>query len=75
MFRHLGGILYSTRCGPSAVDAVEEFMQIFVDQCGFIDYFKSHWLSYIGISQVLFNFVYIEDTYAFDLDLQLAFQI
>lgn len=53
MFRHLGGILYCTRCGPSAVDAVEEFMEIFVDQCGFMDYFKNHWLSNIGISQVL----------------------
>ncbi|XP_028779360.1 uncharacterized protein LOC114735774 [Neltuma alba] len=49
MFRHLGGILYSTRGGPSAVDAIEEFMQIFVDQCGFIDYFKSHCLSNIDM--------------------------
>lgn len=49
MFRHLGGILYCTRYGSSAVDAIEEFMQIFVDQCGFIDYFKSHFLSNIGI--------------------------
>ncbi|XP_054798607.1 uncharacterized protein LOC129303357 [Prosopis cineraria] len=49
MFRHMGGILYSARCGPSVVEAIEEFMQIFVDQCGFIDYFKSHWLSNIDM--------------------------
>ncbi|KAK4277111.1 hypothetical protein QN277_015160 [Acacia crassicarpa] len=49
IFRHLGGILYCTRCGSSAVDAIEEFMQIFVDQCGFMDYFKSHCLSNIDM--------------------------
>ncbi|KAF7830218.1 uncharacterized protein G2W53_012551 [Senna tora] len=49
MFRHMGGILYCTRCGPSAIDAVEEFMQIFVDQRGFIDYFKNHWLPNIDM--------------------------
>ncbi|WJX49112.1 hypothetical protein P8452_35587 [Trifolium repens] len=47
MFRKLGWILYSTRCGLSAMDVIEEFMQIFVDQCSFIDYFKSHTLAII----------------------------
>ncbi|GAU49515.1 hypothetical protein TSUD_306690 [Trifolium subterraneum] len=37
------------RCGPSATDAIEEFMQIFVDQCAFIDYFKSHTLAIIDV--------------------------
>ncbi|XP_045804799.1 uncharacterized protein LOC123898001 isoform X2 [Trifolium pratense] len=49
MFRQLGWILYSTRCGPNATDAIEEFMQIFVDQCAFIDYFKSHTLAIIDV--------------------------
>ncbi|XP_061346206.1 uncharacterized protein LOC133291878 isoform X2 [Gastrolobium bilobum] len=49
MFRHLGWILYCTRCGPNAMDAVEELMQIFVDQCAFMDYFKSHWLATIDM--------------------------
>ena len=53
MFKHLGWILYCTRCGPNAMDAVEEFMQIFVDQCAFMDYFKGQWLGSIGIFQVL----------------------
>ena len=35
------------------MDAVEEFMQIFVDQCAFMDYFKGQWLGSIGIFQVL----------------------
>uniref|UniRef100_A0A0R0JDB0 MULE transposase domain-containing protein n=1 Tax=Glycine max TaxID=3847 RepID=A0A0R0JDB0_SOYBN len=49
MFRHLGWILYCTKCGPNAMDAVEELMQIFVDQCAFMDYFKSHWLGSIDM--------------------------
>ncbi|KAE9586989.1 putative Zinc finger, SWIM-type [Lupinus albus] len=49
MFRHLGWVLYCTRCGPNAMDTVEEFMQIFVDQCAFMDYFKSHWLASIDL--------------------------
>ncbi|KHN16480.1 hypothetical protein glysoja_036582 [Glycine soja] len=49
MFRHLGWILYCTKCGPNAMDAVEELMQIFVDQCAFMDYFKSHWLASIDM--------------------------
>ncbi|OIW15052.1 hypothetical protein TanjilG_13979 [Lupinus angustifolius] len=49
MFRHLGWVLYCTRCGPNAMDTVEEFMQIFVDQCTFMDYFKSRWLASIDL--------------------------
>jgi hypothetical protein len=45
----------ATRCGLSAMDAIEEFMQIFVDQCAFIDYFKSHTLAIIGIFQLMLN--------------------
>jgi hypothetical protein len=55
MFRQLGWVLYSTRCGPNAMDAIEELMQIFVDQCAFIDYFKSHTLAIIGIFQLMVN--------------------
>lgn len=49
MFKHLGWILYCTRSGPNAVDAIEEFMQVFVDQCDFMDYFRIRWLPSIGI--------------------------
>lgn len=49
MFKHLGGLLYCTRSGPNAMDAVEEFLQVFVDQCAFMDYFKRRWLPNIGI--------------------------
>lgn len=49
MFKHLGWILYSTRSGPNADNAVEEFMQVYVDQCIFMDYFKSRWLPYIEL--------------------------
>lgn len=59
--------MYSTRCGPNAVDAVEELMQIFVDQCAFMDYFKSRWLDIIGIFQVMVSFVFIEETYTLAL--------
>lgn len=44
MFKYLGRILYCTRNGPSAMDAIEEFLQIFVDQCAFMDYFNHRWL-------------------------------
>lgn len=49
MFKHLGWILYCTRNGPNAMDAIEEFMQVFVDQRAFMDYFKIRWLPTIGI--------------------------
>lgn len=55
----LGWILYSTRCGPNAMNAVEELMQIFVDQCAFMDYFKNHWLPILGIFQVMVSFCII----------------
>ncbi|KAH9799410.1 swim-type domain-containing protein [Citrus sinensis] len=32
---------------PNSVDTIEEFMQVFVDQCAFMDYFKSQWLPHI----------------------------
>ncbi|XP_022730449.1 uncharacterized protein LOC111285324 isoform X2 [Durio zibethinus] len=47
MFKHLGWILYSSRSGPNVMDAVEEFLEIFVDQSAFMDYFKSRWLPYM----------------------------
>ncbi|KAL6980139.1 hypothetical protein U1Q18_021788 [Sarracenia purpurea var. burkii] len=47
MFKHLGRILYCTRNMPNTLDAVEEFIQIFVDQCAFMDYFRSQWLQKI----------------------------
>ncbi|KAJ7966088.1 Zinc finger protein [Quillaja saponaria] len=49
MFKQLGWILYCTRSGPNAFDAVEEFMQVFVDQRGFMEYFKTRWLPNIGM--------------------------
>ncbi|OUZ99897.1 zinc finger protein [Macleaya cordata] len=49
MSKHLGRILYCTRDISSAVDAVEEFMQIFVDQCAFMEYFKDRWLPRIDM--------------------------
>lgn len=49
MFKHLGWLLYCTTSGPNAMDAVEEFLQVFVDQCAFMDYFKRRWLPNIGI--------------------------
>ncbi|XP_038696469.1 uncharacterized protein LOC119993399 isoform X2 [Tripterygium wilfordii] len=45
--KHLGLILYSTRSRPNTMDAVEDFMQVFVDQCSFMDHFKSQWLPVI----------------------------
>ncbi|XP_050207381.1 uncharacterized protein LOC126656803 [Mercurialis annua] len=49
MFKHLGWILYSTRSWPNAITAIEEFMQVYVDQSVFIDYFKRRWLPYIEL--------------------------
>lgn len=49
MFKHLGWLLYCTRSGPNAMDAVEEFLQVFVDQCAFMDYFKRRWLPNIEL--------------------------
>ena len=49
MFKHLGQILYCTKNRPIIVDAIQEFMQIFVDQCAFMNYFRRRWLPRIGI--------------------------
>lgn len=48
MFKHLGRILYFSRNGSDAEYAVEEFMNIYVDECSFIDNFRSRWLPNIG---------------------------
>ncbi|KAK6929062.1 hypothetical protein RJ641_005267 [Dillenia turbinata] len=49
MFKHLGKILYCTRGSPNIVDVVEEFMQIFVDQLAFMEYFRNRWLQRIEV--------------------------
>ncbi|GAY60206.1 swim-type domain-containing protein [Citrus sinensis] len=49
MFKQLSWILYSSRSSPNSVDTIEEFMQVFVDQCAFMDYFKSQWLPHIEL--------------------------
>ncbi|KAB1222177.1 hypothetical protein CJ030_MR2G023415 [Morella rubra] len=49
MFKHLGWVLYCTRSGPNVLDAMEEFMQVFVDQCAFMHYFKTQWLPSIEL--------------------------
>ncbi|XP_052204058.1 uncharacterized protein LOC127809315 isoform X2 [Diospyros lotus] len=49
MLKHLGRILYCTRSPANTSDAVEEFMQIFVDQCTFMDYFRNKWLPKIEL--------------------------
>ncbi|XP_022153569.1 uncharacterized protein LOC111020586 isoform X2 [Momordica charantia] len=48
MLKQLGQILYCTRTGPSFADVVEEFKQIFADQCVFVDYFTRRLLPDIG---------------------------
>lgn len=58
MFKHLGWVLYSPRNVPNALDTVEEFMQVFVDQCAFMDYFKRRWLPNIGVF-IFWLFVYL----------------
>ncbi|RVX19480.1 hypothetical protein CK203_005373 [Vitis vinifera] len=49
MFKHLGQILYCTKNRPIIVDAIQEFMQIFVDQCAFMNYFRRRWLPRIEL--------------------------
>lgn len=44
MFKNLGRILYCSRSGSTAEDAIEEFMQIYIDQYSFVDHFRSRWL-------------------------------
>lgn len=48
MFKHLGRILYCTRNASSTADAVEEFLQIYIDQSEFVEYFRNKWLPKIG---------------------------
>lgn len=57
MFKHLGWVLYCTRSGPNVLDAMEEFMQVFVDQCAFMHYFKTRWLPSIGICSLRHEFL------------------
>ncbi|XP_048331795.1 uncharacterized protein LOC107411131 [Ziziphus jujuba] len=49
IFKRLGWILFCTRSGPHAMVALEEFMQVFVDQSAFMDYFKRRWLPTIEL--------------------------
>lgn len=49
MFKQLGRILYCTRTGSNANNAVEEFMQVFVDQRAFMEYLKRRWLTEIDM--------------------------
>lgn len=48
MFKHLGRILYCTGNVSSTAVAVEEFLQIYVDQSEFVEYFRSKWLPKLG---------------------------
>lgn len=48
MFKHLGRILYCTRNASSTADAVEEFLQIYIDQSEFVEYFRNKWFPKIG---------------------------
>ncbi|KAL3650852.1 hypothetical protein CASFOL_007255 [Castilleja foliolosa] len=49
MFKHLGNILYCTRKDSSTLEAVEEFVQVFIDQSAFIENFRSKWLPKIEL--------------------------
>ncbi|GMG99040.1 hypothetical protein Nepgr_000880 [Nepenthes gracilis] len=49
MFMHLGRALYCARNVSNAFDAIEEFMEIFVDQCAFMEYFRGRWLPKIEL--------------------------
>lgn len=49
MFKTLGRILYCMRGWPCVVDEIEEFMQIFIDQSMFVDYFRTCWLPRIEL--------------------------
>lgn len=61
MFKQLGRILYCTKYGSSTADAVEEFIQIFIDQSAFIEDFKCKWLPKIGIvGSICFLLLFVE---------------
>ncbi|KAH7845854.1 hypothetical protein Vadar_006700 [Vaccinium darrowii] len=49
ILKHLGRILYCTRSISNTLDSVEELTQIFIDQCAFINYFRSQWLPKIEL--------------------------
>ncbi|KAL3500469.1 hypothetical protein ACH5RR_039562 [Cinchona calisaya] len=49
LFKHLGKILYCSRSGPSTSDAVEELTQMHIDQCAFMNYFRSRRLPNIEL--------------------------
>lgn len=49
MFKHVGRILYCSKSGQNVVDAVEEFMQIYVDQHAFLEHFRNKWLPKIEL--------------------------
>lgn len=49
MFKHLGRILYCTRNASSTADAVEEFLQIYIDQSEFVEYFRNKWFPKIEL--------------------------
>ncbi|KAI3771225.1 hypothetical protein L6452_02384 [Arctium lappa] len=44
ILKHAGHIIYGSRGDLHTFDAVEAFMQIYVDQVVFMDYFRDHWL-------------------------------
>ncbi|XP_026665892.2 uncharacterized protein LOC103720796 [Phoenix dactylifera] len=49
IFRLLGQILYCAKSGPYVMGTIEEFMQIFIDQREFMEYFKKRWLARIDM--------------------------
>nr|XP_029121164.1 uncharacterized protein LOC105047737 isoform X1 [Elaeis guineensis] len=49
IFRLLGHILYCPKSGQNVMDIIEEFMQIFIDQHEFMEYFKKRWLTRIDM--------------------------
>ncbi|XP_023536351.1 uncharacterized protein LOC111797547 [Cucurbita pepo subsp. pepo] len=44
MLKQLGKVLYCTRIGLGFADAMEQFKEIFADQCAFVDYLTNTWL-------------------------------
>lgn len=48
MLKALGKIVYSIWDGVETAFAVEEFMQDFIDQTAFMQYFKDTWVPKIG---------------------------
>lgn len=44
MLKRLGHIMYSTWSGSNILDAMEEFMEDFIDQSAFLEYLKAQWM-------------------------------